>query len=137
MFTKNFALEIAKYGINVNAIAPGGIATEGSSLSSPLSKMSKEEIEKITAGFIAQIPLGRMGVPDDIAKVAMFLASSACRLHDRKSSCGGWWKTAYVNGEKYIRNSSELQIRSWKFHNPFLKISQISYSSTQYIMFIY
>ena len=77
MFTKNFALEVAKYGINVNAIAPGGIATEGTSLSSPMSKMSKEEIEKITAGFVAQIPLGRMGVPDDIAKVAMFLASSA------------------------------------------------------------
>ena len=77
MFTKNFALEVAKYGINVNAIAPGGIATEGSSLSSPMSKMSKEEIEKITAGFIAQIPPGRMGLPDDIAKVAMFLASSA------------------------------------------------------------
>jgi len=77
MFTKNFALEVAKYGINVNAIAPGGIATEGASLSSPLSKLSKEEIEKITAGFIAQIPLGRMGIPDDIAKVTMFLASNA------------------------------------------------------------
>ncbi|MEM0157011.1 MAG: SDR family NAD(P)-dependent oxidoreductase [Thermoplasmataceae archaeon] len=77
MFTKNFALEVAKYGINVNAIAPGGIATEGSSLSTSLSKMTKEDIEKMTAGFIAQIPLGRMGIPDDIAKVTMFLASSA------------------------------------------------------------
>lgn len=77
MFTKNFALEVARYGINVNAIAPGGIATEGTSLSSPMNKLSREEIEKITAGFIAQIPLGRMGMPDDIAKVAIFLASSA------------------------------------------------------------
>ncbi len=77
MFTKNFALEVAKYGINVNAIAPGGISTEGSSLSIQSSKMTKEDLEKMTAGFIAQIPLGRMGIPDDIAKVAMFLASSA------------------------------------------------------------
>lgn len=75
MFTKNFALEVARYGINVNAIAPGGIATEGSGSASP--NIPEEELKKMMESFIKQIPLGRMGVPDDIAKVAVFLASPA------------------------------------------------------------
>ncbi|HLZ09819.1 MAG TPA: SDR family oxidoreductase [Chloroflexota bacterium] len=76
MFTKNFALEVAPNGILVNAIAPGGIATEGSSM--PLSgSMTPDELRQIMAEFTKQIPLGRLGVPDDIAKVAVFLASSA------------------------------------------------------------
>ncbi len=73
MFTKNFALEVARHGITVNAIAPGGIATEGAGASS--TNIPKEQLEKMTEAFIRQIPLGKMGVPDDIAKVALFLAS--------------------------------------------------------------
>jgi 2-dehydro-3-deoxy-D-gluconate 5-dehydrogenase len=76
MFTKNFALEVAAHGILVNAIAPGGITTEGASR--PLSgTMTSDELKQIMAEFAKQIPVGRMGVPDDIAKVAVFLASSA------------------------------------------------------------
>lgn len=77
MFTKNFALEMAPYGILVNAIAPGGIQTEG--VSKPLagSGMSEEEVKAMIEAFKAMIPVGRMGIPDDIAKTAVFLASSA------------------------------------------------------------
>jgi len=74
-FTKNFALEMAPHKVTVNAIAPGGITTEGSS--QPLGGMTKEQTDAMMAGFTARIPMGRMGVPDDIAKVAVFLASSA------------------------------------------------------------
>ena len=74
MFTKNFALEVAKYGINVNAIAPGGIATEGTGMAG--GKQS-EEMKKMLEEFKKLIPMGRMGTPDDIAKVAVFLASNA------------------------------------------------------------
>jgi 2-deoxy-D-gluconate 3-dehydrogenase len=74
-FTKNFALEMAAHGVTVNAIAPGGITTEGSS--QPLTGMTKEQTDAMMAGFTQRIPLKRMGVPDDIAKVAVFLASSA------------------------------------------------------------
>jgi 2-dehydro-3-deoxy-D-gluconate 5-dehydrogenase len=75
MFTKSLALELAPHGIAVNSIAPGGIATEGTS--KPLTGMSPEQTEQMMKGFMARIPFGRMGVPDDIAKVAVFLASSA------------------------------------------------------------
>lgn len=76
MFTKNFALEVAPHGVLVNAIAPGGITTEGGSKQMP-GGMAPEDVRQLVAEFARQVPVGRMGVPDDIAKVAVFLASSA------------------------------------------------------------
>jgi len=75
MFTKNFALEMAPHNVTVNAIAPGGITTEGASR--PTAGLTTEQIQQLTSEFVRQVPLGRFGVPDDIAKVAVFLASSA------------------------------------------------------------
>lgn len=75
MFTKSLAIELALHNINVNSIAPGAIQTEGSS--KPLAGMTKEQMEQMTSAFTTRIPLHRMGVPDDIGKVAVFLASSA------------------------------------------------------------
>lgn len=72
MFTKNFALEMAPHGILVNAIAPGGIATEGSGLA-----QSSDQMKAALEAFVKRVPVGRIGKPDDIAKVAVFLASSA------------------------------------------------------------
>lgn len=78
MFTKNFALEMASHGVNVNAIAPGGIATEGTSRPLAGSGMTEEQSRQWMESFIkTKVPLGRMGAPDDIAKVAVFLASAA------------------------------------------------------------
>lgn len=74
MFTKNFALELANYGITVNAIAPGVISTEGTGPSSP--NIPEEQLEKMLEEVRKKIPLKRMGVPDDIAKVTLFMASS-------------------------------------------------------------
>lgn len=75
MFTKSFALEMAPHHVCVNAIAPGGITTEGTT--KPLAGLSAKQMEEMTADFVKHVPLGRFGVPDDIAKVAVFLASSA------------------------------------------------------------
>lgn len=77
MFTKAFALEMAPHGVHVNAIAPGGISTEGTAAPLQGSGMTEEQMAAMMEQFIAQIPLGRMGEPDDIAKVATFLASPA------------------------------------------------------------
>jgi len=74
-FTKNFALEVAPHNIRVNAIAPGGITTEGTSQPLAGSGMTLAQMKKMMETFAAQIPMKRMGVPDDIAKVTLFLAS--------------------------------------------------------------
>lgn len=76
MFTKSLALELGRHGITVNAIAPGGITTEGTSRPLEGSGLTAEEMRRMLEAFTARIPLGRMGVPDDIAKVAAFLASA-------------------------------------------------------------
>jgi len=76
-FTKNFAVEMAPHNILVNAIAPGAIATEGTAKPLRGSGMTEAQMRKMMEGFTNRIPLGRMGQPEDIAKVVQFLASSA------------------------------------------------------------
>ncbi len=66
-FTRAAAQELASRGITVNAIAPGYIATEMT------AQLSDEQQNQLTA----QIPLGRIGTADDVAGVAVFLASPA------------------------------------------------------------
>ena len=64
-FTKSLAREVASRNILVNAVAPGFIATD---MTSVLSDSVKEGINN-------QIPLKKMGTPEDVAKVVKFLAS--------------------------------------------------------------
>ena len=65
-FTKSVALELAPFGINVNAIAPGSIETPGARMD-----MTAESVKQ----FLQAIPLKRIGQPDDIANAVLFLAS--------------------------------------------------------------
>lgn len=66
--TRMFAFHLASYGINVNAIAPGIIDTE-------MHKNNKDRIKSL----IKYIPFGRLGEPQDISSVAIFLATDAAR----------------------------------------------------------
>lgn len=70
-FTKNSALELAEHQIWVNAIAPGGIQTPGVEAMQGDGPVNPETIKT----FMAKIPMHRMGEPDEIGKVALFLAS--------------------------------------------------------------
>ncbi len=75
-FTKNVALELAQHKIWVNAIAPGGIQTPGvAKLQSSMKAPAEVDPKKLMEMFLTKIPMHRIGEPDDIGKVALFLAS--------------------------------------------------------------
>jgi 3-oxoacyl-[acyl-carrier protein] reductase len=64
-FTKSLARELGPFNIQVNAVAPGLIESE------VVSKMPKDKVEAI----VKSSSLGRMGKPEEVAKVVLFLAS--------------------------------------------------------------
>jgi NAD(P)-dependent dehydrogenase (short-subunit alcohol dehydrogenase family) len=70
MITKTAALELGREGIRVNAIAPGAIETRHNS--ELLDEIGRDQ-------FADWIPLGRIGRPEEIADIAVFLASDAAR----------------------------------------------------------
>ncbi|MGP0062659.1 MAG: glucose 1-dehydrogenase [Isosphaeraceae bacterium] len=70
-FARSWTSDLKGSKIRVNTLSPGPIDTPIlDSLGS-----TQAEVEKVKAGLAAQVPLGRMGTPDEIAKVALFLAS--------------------------------------------------------------
>lgn len=93
--TKTLAVECAPY-IRVNAIAPGIIMTPALSTASP-------ETSEFRQGQLKSIPLDRFGKPEDIAWVAVFLASQA---------------SAYITGSTIVVNGG---LTSTIFDYPFLK----------------
>ena len=66
-FTKSLAKEVGRYGINVNAIAPGIIRSD----------MSKKKITTTTEKYLSQIPLQRFGEPEDVVGIILLLVSRA------------------------------------------------------------
>ncbi len=65
--TRDLAVQWARHGINVNAIAPGWFPT----------KMSRAVLERFGEKILSHIPLGRFGGPDDLKGAVLFLASPA------------------------------------------------------------
>ena len=64
-FSKSLAKELAKKGVRVNVVAPGYIQTD---MTEAISAEAKEKLQTL-------IPMGKLGEPEDIAKVVLFLAS--------------------------------------------------------------
>ncbi len=71
-FTKTLAIELGKFGVTANAIAPGFIATDMTAATAARIGVGFEDFQKAAA---AQIPVGRVGQPADVAHLASFLAS--------------------------------------------------------------
>jgi 3-oxoacyl-[acyl-carrier protein] reductase len=86
-FTRTLALELGKFGVNVNAIAPGFIATEMTDDTARRLNLDVEEFRKMNA---EANPVKRVGFPEDIAAAAAFLCS------DEASYITG--QTLYVDG---------------------------------------
>ncbi|MDJ0394644.1 SDR family oxidoreductase [Rhodococcus sp. G-MC3] len=71
-FTKTLAIELGKFGVTANAIAPGFIETEMTAATAERVGMSFEDFKAAAA---SQIPVNRVGHPDDIAHLASFFIS--------------------------------------------------------------
>jgi 3-oxoacyl-[acyl-carrier protein] reductase len=89
-FTKTAALELAPYGIRVNALAPDFTMTEG------LAAMMPESAQRLSRGMV---PLGRVGHVDEMAGAAVFLASrmsayvtgQTLHVDGGTQAAGGWY----------------------------------------------
>jgi glucose 1-dehydrogenase len=68
MLTRNLAIELAPNGITINSIAPGAIET-------PINTKLLNDPVKLKE-LLGNIPLGRLGKPEDVAGLASFLASA-------------------------------------------------------------
>ena len=87
MLTRTLALELAEYGINVNNLAPGMILT-------PMNQEAKDDKET-RKEKTENIPLKRAGKPEEIGKLALFLASS---------------DSDYVTGSTYFMDGGLMQM---------------------------
>jgi glucose 1-dehydrogenase len=90
MLMRDLAVELGPYGITVNNIAPGAIAT-------PINTKLMANKPELDA-LLANIPLGRMGTPEEVAGLALFLAS------DDGAYCTG---STYILDGGLIRNYHE------------------------------
>lgn len=78
-FTKTLALEMAKYNITVNAIAPGFTETE----------MLAQVPENIREQIVSRVPMGRFGQPEEIARAVVFLAAEGDYITGQQINVNG------------------------------------------------
>lgn len=72
MLTRSLAVDWAKHGITVNAICPGIFGTEP-------NRIWAEKNPDVIDGYVRSIPMGKLGEPEDIGPLALYLASDAAR----------------------------------------------------------
>lgn len=100
LLTKSMAMDYAEHGIRVNCVCPGGIAT-------PLAetgydKMTPEKLERVKRATAAMHLLNRVGQPEEIARVALFLCSDdASFITGQAVVADGGWTTGHRMGSQH------------------------------------
>jgi NAD(P)-dependent dehydrogenase (short-subunit alcohol dehydrogenase family) len=80
-FTKSCATELGPYGIRVNCVCPGYVATPMQERELGWESEARGmTVQEVFDGYIAQTPLGRIETPDDVARVVVYLASPAAEF---------------------------------------------------------
>ena len=90
-FARNWILDLAPRRIRVNVLVPGPTSTPGLHGLSP----TEDAKQAFVAAMEAQVPLGRMGRPDETAAAALFLASN---------------ESSFVNGSELFADGGQAQI---------------------------
>lgn len=105
--TKSAAAELAQYGIRVNSICPGGIATP---LWGRAFALAEDDLDNATLGvskaLVNMQPIRRSGMPEDVAKAALWLASD---------------DAGFVTGQSIVVDGGATVGRTWKEFNRSLK----------------
>ncbi len=96
--TRAIAMEVAEYGITVNTVSPGFIRTTRAILAEKQKELNPKEYEffkYVEKTLVGAIPLGRIGEPEDIARLVVFLASDAAN---------------WITGQTYSVNGGHVMI---------------------------
>jgi len=94
-FARSWTVDLKQRRIRVNAISPGPIDTPASRLSLSGLVQSEQQSQQLRKKLVSTVPLGRMGSPDEVAKVASFLASD---------------ESSYVTGIELFVDGGQAQI---------------------------
>jgi NAD(P)-dependent dehydrogenase (short-subunit alcohol dehydrogenase family) len=94
-FARSWTVDLKQRKIRVNAISPGPIDTLASRLSLRAFVQNEQQGEQLRKKLVTTVPLGRMGSPDEIAKVVSFLASD---------------ESSYVTGVEFFVDGGQAQI---------------------------
>jgi NAD(P)-dependent dehydrogenase (short-subunit alcohol dehydrogenase family) len=93
--TRTLAYYYARYGVNINALAPGSIATQGlyeEEFAKAISNGERPAVEEVEAQQKRDIPAHRLGTPEEVAAMTLFLCSPAAR---------------YINGASLIADGGQ------------------------------
>ena len=99
MVTKSMALELAPYNIRVNAIAPGAIDTK--MLNNMWAHLPETQKAVAKKAISTRTPLGRIGIPDEIAGAMIYLASEA---------------SSYMTGETILIDGGAMLVSTLEYH---------------------
>ncbi len=102
--TKCVAMQLGEHNVRVNSLSPGGIAT--GIFAKALGVGGDETAEKTKAGLAKMQPIPRAGLPEDIARAAVFLASD---------------DSTFINGHDLVVDGGVVGGRQWSLHQQALQ----------------